>query len=135
MLGRLALVVLRASNLERSAHFYRDLIGIPIEPGDNDAPSDPWIGGRHHEYSWRDGAYLHFSIFPGSAPKHTSGAHIGLHVDDLQVMHERLVLAGIPVLHPPRVEPWGRTARYADPDGNIVELTQPHRGAGARKVT
>jgi hypothetical protein len=24
----------------------------------------------------------------------------------------------------PRDEPWGRTARYRDPDGNVVALTQ-----------
>jgi catechol 2,3-dioxygenase-like lactoylglutathione lyase family enzyme len=125
--GRLQLVLLRASDLERSARFYRELIGIPLERGDNRRPGDPWIGGGHHEYSWREGGYLHFSVYPGSAQEHTSGAHIGFHVEDLQAMHRRLVEADVRVLHAPRAEPWGTTARYADPDGNIVELVEPKR--------
>jgi predicted enzyme related to lactoylglutathione lyase len=130
---RLQLVLLRASDLERSAHFYRDLIGIPLEPGDNRKPGDPWIGGGHHEYSWREGSYLHFSIYPGSAQHHTSEAHIGFAVDDLESMHGRLVGAGVAVLHAPRSEPWGTTARYADPDGNVVELVARRRDNEERR--
>ncbi|MCP3854653.1 MAG: hypothetical protein GY745_17325 [Actinomycetia bacterium] len=33
--------------------------------------------------------------------------------------------AGATVLHPPIDQPWGRSARYSDLDGNTVELTQP----------
>ena len=29
------------------------------------------------------------------------------------------------VVHAPKEQPWGRSGRYRDPDGNIVELTQP----------
>ena len=126
MLGRLHLVLLRASDLERSARFYRELIGVPLERGDNRRPGDPWIGGAHHEYSWRD-SYLHFSIYPGSTEEHTSEAHIGFQVADVRAMHQRLVAAGVPVLHAPREEPWGTAARYQDPDGNVVELVEPER--------
>jgi predicted enzyme related to lactoylglutathione lyase len=125
--GRLALVILWASDLERSVRFYRDLVGIPLTLGDNGKPGDPWIGGPHHEYSWREGAYLHFSIFPARNGVNTSGAHIGLHVVDLAAAHTRLVHGGAEVLHEPRVEPWGTSARYSDPDGNTLELTQPQR--------
>jgi len=34
------------------------------------------------------------------------------------------VAAGADVESMPRDEPWGRTARYRDPDGNVVALTQ-----------
>jgi catechol 2,3-dioxygenase-like lactoylglutathione lyase family enzyme len=118
------LALVRASNLERSTHFYRDLVGIPLEAGDNQRPRDPWIGGGHYEYSWRVGSYLHFSVYPGTAENHTTGAHLGFQVEDLDLVHDRLVRAGVPVLHEPRAEPWGTTARYADPDGNVVELVQ-----------
>jgi catechol 2,3-dioxygenase-like lactoylglutathione lyase family enzyme len=129
---RLQLVLLRATDLERSAQFYRDLVGIPLEGGDNQRPSDPWIGGGHYEYSWRDGGYLHFSIFAGSATNYTSGAHIGFEVEDLESLHGLLVHAGVPVLHGPRAEPWGTVARYRDPDGNVLELVElrPPRDRG-----
>jgi catechol 2,3-dioxygenase-like lactoylglutathione lyase family enzyme len=125
VLGRLHLVLLRASDLERSAHFYRDLIGVPLEPGDNQQPGDPWIGGGHHEYSWREGGYLHFSIYPGNADHHTANAHLGFQVEDVESIHRRLASSGVRVLHAPRTEPWGKTARYSDPDGNVVELVEP----------
>jgi predicted enzyme related to lactoylglutathione lyase len=41
----------------------------------------------------------------------------------LDRLHEQAQNAGVTVLHPPREEPWGLTARYLDPDGNIVSMT------------
>jgi catechol 2,3-dioxygenase-like lactoylglutathione lyase family enzyme len=124
------LALLRASDLQASVTFYRDLVGIPLKPGDNNRPGDPWIGGTHFEYSWRTEQYFHFSIYPGNPSKHTAGAHLGFRVDELELVHQRLIQGNAPVLHPPRVEPWGLTARYADPDGNVVELVQPARARG-----
>jgi predicted enzyme related to lactoylglutathione lyase len=49
---------------------------------------------------------------------------IGFYVEDLNGVHERLRAAGVAVIHEPRAEPWGATARYRDPDGNIVGLTE-----------
>lgn len=33
--------------------------------------------------------------------------------------------AGAELVHEPKAQPWGRSARYRDFDGNIIELTQP----------
>ena len=50
-------------------------------------------------------------------------------------MKNRLVavvieVAGATVVHGPRSEMWGRSARYRDFDDNVIELTQPpHRGS------
>jgi len=69
-----------------------------------------------------EGAYLHFAVVPARPPQRpvTTGVQIGLRVPDLDAAHQRAVAAGVEVLHPPRDEPWGRTARYRDPDGNVV---------------
>jgi catechol 2,3-dioxygenase-like lactoylglutathione lyase family enzyme len=123
--SRLVVVILHTSQLERSLRFYRDLIGLPLEPGHNEPDADPWYGGHHAELSWREGAYLHFALFPSKPPSHrvTSGAEIGLRVASLPEVHKRLLESGAEVLHGPRVEPWGETARYLDPDANIVGIT------------
>jgi len=34
--------------------------------------------------------------------------------------------AGVEVVHGPKSQPWGRSARYRDFDGNVIELTE-HR--------
>lgn len=112
--SRLVFVGLRVRDLEASARFYREAIGVPLEPGSGSEE-------EHREYSWREGGYLHFALFPGGT---TSGAWVGFDVEDVSAAHERAVAAGAEVVHEPRDEPWGRTSSYRDPDGNLVALTQ-----------
>jgi predicted enzyme related to lactoylglutathione lyase len=120
--GRLVAVILEVSDLVSSVALYRDAFGLDLHPGDNGV-DDRWIGGRHAEISWREGAYLHFALYPAKGQP-TSGAQITLSVNDIDTAHARAVGAGIHVLHDPRTEPWGRSARYEDLDGNVIELTQ-----------
>lgn len=119
---RLVAVILEVSDLDRSAALYRDAFGLDLQPGDNGV-DDRWIGGRHAEISWREGSYLHFALYP--AKEHpTAGAQITLSVADIDIAHAAAVRAGAQVLHEPRAEPWGRSGRYKDLDGNVIELTQ-----------
>jgi predicted enzyme related to lactoylglutathione lyase len=120
--GRLVAVILEVSDLDGSTALYRDAFGLDLHPGDNGV-DDRWIGGNHAEISWRDGAYLHFALYPAKE-RPTSGAQITLAVDDIDVAHAAAVRAGAHVLHVPRTEPWGRSGRYEDFDGNVIELTQ-----------
>ena len=122
---RLIVVILRVSDLEASLRFYRDVLGIPLEPGFNTPESDPCYGGHHVELSYREGAYLHFALFPARPPQFppTSSAELGFVVADAGALHEKVAASGASVLHGPRSEPWGLTARYLDPDGNIVSIT------------
>jgi predicted enzyme related to lactoylglutathione lyase len=119
-------IALNVSRLERSVAYYRDAFGIEFHSDSNDPVSDPWIGGPHSAFSWTDGAFLHFALFPARAPERpaTRDVQIGFNVDDLDAAHARAVAAGSEVVHDPRPEPWGATARYRDPDGNLVSLTQ-----------
>jgi predicted RNase H-like nuclease/predicted enzyme related to lactoylglutathione lyase len=123
---RLVFVALRVRDLEQSVRFYRDALAVPLELSRADIPGEP----VHAEVSWREGAYLHFALFPGGP---ANGIELSFYVDDLEVAHRRAVAAGATVVHEPRDQPWGRTASYADPDGNLVALTQrarPLRVAG-----
>src|SRR5665213_826561 len=110
-LGRLALVVLEVEDLDRSLAFYRDLIGLPLKRQDHEADGDRWISGDHAAVSWREGAFLHFALYrsKGVVTRHVQ---IGFMTDELDCLHTRLAAAGQRVDHPPRDEPWGRTARY-----------------------
>ncbi len=124
-LERLVLIVLHASDLDASLQVYRDVFGVPLEPGENEPVADPWMGGHHAELSWREGAYLHFALFPARPPERpvTTGAQVGFIVGDPDALHSKAVAAGVRVVHPPRAEPWGRTARYYDPDANVINIT------------
>jgi predicted RNase H-like nuclease/predicted enzyme related to lactoylglutathione lyase len=112
---RLVFVALRVRDFAASAWFYREAFGVPFESGE---PPQP-----HAEVSWKDGAYLHLALFPPEQHV-TENAQIGFFVDDVEAAHVRAVAAGAEVVHEPREEPWGRTAAYRDPDGNLVTLTK-----------
>ena len=120
--GRLVAVILGVSDLDLSAALYREAFGLDLHSGDNEV-DDRWTGGRHAEISWREGAYLHFALYPAK-DEPSSGVQISLSVEDIDTAHAAAVRAGAHVLHEPRAEPWGRSARYEDFDGNVIELTQ-----------
>jgi lactoylglutathione lyase len=120
---RLSLVLLEVADLERSLHFYRDLLGLPLHLAKHDTGDDRWISGAHAAVSWNGGSFLHFALYRSKGVV-TRDVQIGFPTEELDEAHRRLVAAGVVVDHPPRDEPWGRTARYRDPDGNSVSLTE-----------
>jgi predicted enzyme related to lactoylglutathione lyase len=110
-------------DLDRALAFYRDLLGLPLKRDDHAIGQDRWISGDHAATSWRDGRFLHFALYKSKGAV-TRDVQLGFATDELDALHERIAAAGHTVDHPPRDEPWGRTARYRDPDGNSVSFTQ-----------
>lgn len=122
--GRLNTLVLEVSDLPASERFYREGLGLDLHAGgDNHAPADRWISGEHAAISWTKGAFFHFSLYQAKSEP-TRGAQVGFPCNDIAAAHARMLDFGAHVVHAPRPEPWGTTARYADPDGNIVSLTE-----------
>jgi catechol 2,3-dioxygenase-like lactoylglutathione lyase family enzyme len=124
---RLVTVVIEVTDLDRSGALYRDGFGLDLQFSDHEGGAhgadDRWISGRHASTTWTDGAFLHFALYE-SKSDHTTGAQLSLVVDDIAAAHLAAQAAGAEVLHTPRSEPWGTSARYRDFDGNVVELTQ-----------
>src|SRR5215475_6759835 len=107
---RLVTVVFRVSNLDRSAALYRDGFGLDFHISDH-AGDDEWTNGRHAATTWNDGAFLHFSLYQSNDGTTTCGAQIAFRVDDLDAAHQRAIGAGAELVHEPRAQPWGRSAR------------------------
>ena len=122
--NRLVAVVLEVTDLERSAALYRDGFGVPLKQPDDHAGDDRWISGRHCATSWTDGAFLHFALYEKKTEAVTTAAQLGIAVVDLEAACERALAAGAQEIHGPKQQPWGRSARYGDFDGNVIELTQ-----------
>ena len=120
---RLVAVVFEVGDLDRSLSLYRDAFGLDLHIGDHEG-DDRWTSGRHAATSWTEGAFIHFALYVSKGGSVTRSSQIGFEVDDLDAAHVRAVGAGAEVVHDPKSQPWGRSSRYRDPDGNVVELTQ-----------
>lgn len=125
MNNRLIAVVIEVADLDRSAALYRDGFGVPLKPPDDHHGKDRWVSGRHCATSWTEGAFLHFAIYEAKTEERTTHVQISFEVGDLATAHATAVGAGAVVIHEPRAEEWGRSARYRDFDGNVIDLTQP----------
>jgi predicted enzyme related to lactoylglutathione lyase len=125
MNNRLVAVVIEVADLDRSAALYRDAFGVALKPPDDHEGGDRWVSGRHCATSWTDGVFLHFALYEAKTDARTAHAQISFAVDDLEAAHATAIAAGAVVVHEPRAELWGRSARYRDFDGNVIELTQP----------
>jgi predicted enzyme related to lactoylglutathione lyase len=123
-LERLVAVVLTVSDLDRAVRLYGDGFGLDFHFGDHQG-DEPWISGRHAATSWSDGAFMHFALYETKDGAPTTGAQIAFRVADIETAHQRALDVGVEVLHGPKPQPWGTSARYRDDDGNIIELTQP----------
>jgi predicted enzyme related to lactoylglutathione lyase len=122
--NRLVAVVIEVADLDRSAALYRDGFGVALKDPDDHAGDDRWISGRHCATSWTDGTFLHFALYEKKTDDVTTGAQLGIAVADLDAARSQALAAGAEEIHGPKTQPWGRSARFRDFDGNVIELTQ-----------
>ncbi|HEY7022618.1 MAG TPA: VOC family protein [Ktedonobacterales bacterium] len=125
---RLTLVILAVEDLRRAVAFYRAAFRWP-QTVDEAVYAEFALPG-----AVRLGLYTHagFERNTGQAPLKAAlgeitGTEIYLFVDDLSASIARVEAAGGRTLSPRALRDWGDEAAYfADPDGNVVVLAQPH---------
>ncbi len=126
-MDRLVLVVIEATDVLRTVALYREGFGIDLHVDDHEGgihtDNDRWTSGTHGAHSWTDGEFLHFAVYPAKEDGPTRNVQIGFSSDDLDAAHERALAHGAELVHEARDEPWGRTSRYRDFDGNVVSFT------------
>ena len=115
LVSKVNVVYLYVTDMERSAAFYRDLLGIPLE-GDEHW-QEATIGGTrfalHHTHE-------------GMGELSAGTIHLNLEVADVDDAAERLRATGVDVEETMR-EDWGAALRFRDPDGYELYLFQPPR--------
>jgi lactoylglutathione lyase len=117
--------IIFVSDMKRSIEFYQEIIGLPLR-----FETPEWT-----EFN-TDGTTLalHQTNTPATSaePKDENPAgqcRPGFTVDDINACHERLIGKGVICVSPPKVEEYGHTlAKYADPDGLTITLSQPPQG-------
>jgi catechol 2,3-dioxygenase-like lactoylglutathione lyase family enzyme len=135
-------VAISTGDLERSLHFYRDLLGF------EEAERFDWQAGTEMADSitgLKDSAAksvmlragnAYVELFEYQSPPPQPGdperpvcdhgiTHLCLDVTDIDALYERLVTAGMRFHCPPQDAGSGiRTTYGRDPDGNVVEIQQ-----------
>jgi predicted enzyme related to lactoylglutathione lyase len=114
MPAELNLVVLRSTDLDRCARFYRAL-GIAFQRERH---------GNGPEHLAGQIGRIVFEIYPQGAGDATVKTRIGFSVDSISVLVPSLQEAGGTVVSDPQDSPWGLRAVMADPDGHRVELIE-----------
>lgn len=110
--GRIAPTI-PVTDIDQALRFYRDVLGFVVTFTNGDPISFAVIN--------QGDAELHLGVQPDKA----GSSHAHLMVDDLNGIHHALQQAGIPILQPPTVQPWGlRDLLVADPDGNSFEIAE-----------
>jgi catechol 2,3-dioxygenase-like lactoylglutathione lyase family enzyme len=113
---QLNLVVLRSSDIERAASFYRTM-GLAFTLHAHGS-------GPQHYSSEVSG--LVFELYPLTAKSSpTAGTRIGFKVDSVDEIVRLLLEIGAIIVAPPADSEWGRRAVVKDFDGHTVELVTP----------
>lgn len=113
-------ILLRPRDPERSRRFYGEVLGLAVyrEFGPPEHPGVVYFLGN---------GLLEVS---GRSDEPPRGTALWLQVRDLPGEHERLAAAGVAVVRPPELEPWGlREMWIEDPDGVrlvLVEVPADH---------
>jgi predicted enzyme related to lactoylglutathione lyase len=111
----LNLVVIRSSDIDKSAAFYSAL-GITFSKHSHG-------NGPEHYASEGDG--VTFEIYPeADSAGATTATRLGFKVTDVDALLPILVEKGGLIASPAKDSPWGRRAVVVDPTGHKVELVQ-----------
>jgi glyoxylase I family protein len=114
-------VALPSANPERSAQFYRDVLGFTI----TSRPSFSFRGAWLHR---RDvGVMIHLIHDAEFQPRredaiNTRGTHVAMHVDDYDAAIAALRNFGVELVERKLPDYGYRQAFFRDPDGNVLEL-------------
>lgn len=116
-LGKLGLIMVVVSDMERSVAFYRDVVGLKLL-------------FKQSNWSQFDAGNIIVGLHPiGEEVKvgPTSGCTFGIYVNDIQKTTNEIRRRGGSIAVEPRREPFGLWALLKDPDGYNIQLIQMQR--------
>ncbi len=119
--GKICYLEIPTTDIARSVSFYQAVFGWPTRRrGDGATAFDDSVGGVSG--AWVTGRPS--SPFPGLL--------LYVMVDSVAATVEKVVAHGGRIVQPPGVDAPETTARFADPDGNVLGLYQePNQAAGS----
>ena len=123
MIRHLAGIAEIVEDLEAAVRFYREALGLAVEPKEGGGYAEVKLAGVLYFGLWeRAHAARATGVEPGQVPL---GFTVGFEVDRVDGAASALAGRSVALLQPPHDEPWGqRTARFASPSGMLCELSE-----------
>lgn len=109
----LADVAVNVSNAQRSAKWWEEKLGFSVHH----------VGGNEHALMVApkgDRFVLH--LCEGYGPLEPGNSGIAFMSDEIEELASRMEKAGVHFSEPLKKNPWGASAKFEDPDGNVFWL-------------
>ena len=128
MIQKVGAIVLFVQDLDGCEAFYRDMLQLPYQGGEPDTNA---------VFLLQHGLALILLSPSGAAGVLGTGVqalpnagaprgYLAAPVADVDATYADLMARGVTFVQPPTNKPWGlRLAHFADPEGNLWEITQP----------
>jgi uncharacterized glyoxalase superfamily protein PhnB len=132
--GTVTVIPIVVSNQANSLEFYTKKAGFEKKTDMSPPGANRWVTvglkGQSLELAlWEAGSRTHPTQKEWS--KHWAPARtppIVVQVSDCKAAYQELSERGVPFVWPVEEQPWGTSATFQDPDGNIISLNQPPGG-------
>jgi lactoylglutathione lyase len=128
MFRKLMAVELIVRDLATCTAFYRDTLGLEVRESESTSNSVSFqIDNVYFFLLEAEGAAQMASSEPLDLSLEGSPrVLLAAGVEDVDAAYETLSAKGVRFLRPPTNQPWGlRTAYFADPEGNLIEINHP----------
>ena len=119
MIKAIKFVSVYVGDQDAALAFYTQKLGFSVITDQPMGPGARWIELRI------PGAETGLVIARPFRPENLVGAFTSMSflTDDVQKTYDELSARGVEFRQPPRTEPWGTSAIFADPDGNTFVLS------------
>ena len=115
-------VILYVNNFEKSMHFYKEILKLPVKM-QQDTYVEFDTGATTLSINTRQSVKEEIGLNVPEASISTQTFEIGFVVEDVPATIDTLRGQGVPIIKEPVKKPWGQTVAYvADPDGHYIEI-------------
>jgi catechol 2,3-dioxygenase-like lactoylglutathione lyase family enzyme len=126
MIRHLASIAEIVDDFDAAVRFYRDVLGLRVEPKPDSNYADVLVDGLLHFGIWRRSHAAQITFGDVSAVDRIPlGFTVGFEVDAASAADARLAGAGAQRVQGAHTEPWGQeTCRFLSPSGALCELAE-----------
>lgn len=115
-------VILYVNDFEKTMHFYKDILGLPVKMQQGSYVEFD-TGVITLSINTRQSVKEEIGLDVPESPFSSQTFEIGFIVEDVPATIDKLRALDVPVIKEPVTKPWGQTVAYvADPDGHYIEI-------------